>query len=125
MSGMDSETALLLEKLERVPDLLEAARREETQKGGDRYAIQSRLAQEHRAQQRPFLLAKPFRHPASCSTKEHSFGAVEYELVFPQGRGLFGARERAVKFTESELHEVREHGASFAPKLAELLLALP
>jgi hypothetical protein len=115
----------LLEKLDRVPDLLEEARREEEQKGGDRYAIRDRLAQEHRAQQRPFLLAQPFRHHQSCGSGEHDFGAVEYELVFPQGRGLFGARERTVKFTEKELHEVREHGAALPPKLAELLRALP
>jgi hypothetical protein len=125
MSPVDSETASLLEKLARVTDLLEEARREEEQKGGDRYAIQERLAQEHRAQQRPFLLAQPFRHRASCGSGEHQFGAVEYSLVFPQGRGLFGARERTVKFTQTELHEAREHGAALPPKLAELLRALP
>jgi hypothetical protein len=125
MSPADPETATLLAKLDRVPHLLEEARREETEKGGDRYAILDRLAKEHRAQQRPFLLAKPFRHHETCSTGEHGFGAVEYELVVPQGRGLFGAREKSVKFWEKELHEVREHGAALPPKLAELLRTLP
>jgi hypothetical protein len=125
MSPVDPETPRLLEKLDRVPDLLKEARSEEEQKGGDRYALMEQRAQEHRTQQRPFLLAKPFRHRVQCSTGEHGFGAVEYELVFPQGKGLFGARERTVKFTETELHEVREHGAALPAKLAELLRALP
>lgn len=125
MSPADAETARLLEKLDRVPNLLEEARREEEQKGGDRYAIRDRLAQESRDQQRPFLVAQPFRHRETCSTGEHGFGAVDYELIVPQGRGLFGARERSAKFKERELHEVREHGAALPPKLAELLRALP
>ncbi len=125
MSQRDAETARLLEKFERVPHLLELARREEEQSGGDRYAIMERLAQEHRKQQRPFLLAMPMRHFEHCASGEHQVGSIDYELIFPQGRGLFGARERSVKFSESELHEVREHFAPFSPELAELLRMLP
>ena len=125
MSLANPETERLLEKLDRVPNLLERASREEREKGGDRYAIKDRLEREHRDQQQPFLLAQPFRHHETCSTGEHGFGAVDYELVVPQGKGLFGARERSAKFKERELHEIREHGAALPPPLAELLRALP
>jgi hypothetical protein len=125
MSPRDAETTMLLEKFERVPHLLELGRREAEQSGGDRYAIMKRLAQEHREQQRPFLLSMPMRHMESCDSREHRFGAVSYELVVPQGRGLFGARERSVKFSERVLHEVREHFAPFTPELAKLIRSLP
>ncbi|MDY7227929.1 hypothetical protein [Hyalangium rubrum] len=126
MSPSDSETALLLTKLGRVPNLLELAIREETQKGGDRYAIQQRLASEHRALKHPFLLATPMRHFDNCSTGEHLFPATDYELVIPLGKGLlFGTRERSAKFTEMILHETRQHGAPFPPKLADLFRMLP
>lgn len=125
MSPKDAETAALLEKFERLPDLLALARAEEERSGGDRYAIQERLAKEYRSQQRAFALATPMRHMEQCASGEHHFGDVHYELVVPQGRGLFGPKERSLKFSEVDLHEVREHGASFAPALAEMLRALP
>ena len=125
MSQRDAETAMLLEKFERVPHLFELARSEADQSGGDLHATMERLAQEHRKQQRPFLLAMPMRHRDRCASNEHQFGAVNYELVLPQGRGLLGARERSVKFSERELHEVREHSHPFPPELAELLRTLP
>ncbi|WP_224361241.1 hypothetical protein [Hyalangium versicolor] len=125
MSQKDAETAPLLAKFESLPDLLALARREEEQSGGDRYAIQERLAKEHRAQQKPFVLATPMRHMEHCASGEHRFGAVRYELIVPQGRGLFGARELSVKFSEVDLHEVREHGTSFAPEISDVLRSLP
>jgi hypothetical protein len=121
MSPKDAKTAALLEKFERLPDLLALARVEEERNGGDRYAIQERLAKEYRSQQRPFVLATPMRHMEQCASGEHHFGAVHYELVVPWGRGLFGPKERSVKFSEVDLHEVREHGASFTPELVEAL----
>ena len=50
MSLANPETARLIEKLDRVPNLLERASREEREKGGDRYAIKDRLEREHREQ---------------------------------------------------------------------------
>jgi hypothetical protein len=125
MSQRDAETALLLEKFDRVPHLLELARSEAERSGGDRYAIMERLAREHRQQERPFLLAMPMRHFESCDSGEHRFGAVDYELVFPQGRGLLGPKERSVKFSEFDLHQVREHFHPFPPRVADLLRLLP
>jgi hypothetical protein len=116
---------MLLEKFERVPHLRRLAHGEAEQSGGDSYTIMERLAQEHRKQQRPFLLSMPMRHMESCDSREHRFGAVSYELIVPQGRGLFGKRERSVKFSERVLHDVREHFAPFTLELAELIRSLP
>lgn len=125
MSQRDAETAVLLEKFEKVPNLLTLSQQEAEQGGGDRYAIMERLAKEHRKQQRPFLMAMPMRHMAQCGSGEHRFGAANYELVVPQGRGLFGAKERSVKFSEEVLHQVREHSAPFTPEVAEVIRLLP
>lgn len=120
---MKPETALLLEKLERVPHLLELALSEAERSGGDRYAIQERLAAEHRARKQPFVLASPMRHPGSCA-QGHRFAEVQYQLITLQGGGLFGPRERKVQFHERELHEVREHGAPLPDALAAVLREL-
>ncbi|WP_224242176.1 hypothetical protein [Hyalangium gracile] len=125
MSLKDSETAALLETFERLPELLALARSEEERSGGDRHAIQERLAREHREHLRPFVLAMPMRHREHCASGEHQFGAVRYELIVPQGRGLFGPRELSVRFSEVDLHEAREHGAALPPELADVLRELP
>jgi gentisate 1,2-dioxygenase len=119
---MNPETSLLLEKLARVPHLLDLARKEAERSGEDRYTLQERLAAEHRARKEPFLLASPMRHPGSCA-KGHRFGEVQYRLI-TQGRGLFGSREHTVQFSEGQLHDVREHGAPLPDELAKALQAL-
>jgi hypothetical protein len=119
---MNPETSLLLEKLARVPHLLDLAMAEAARSGEDRYTVQERLASEHRARKEPFLLASPMRHPGGCA-KGHRFGEVQYQLI-TQGRGLFGSRERTVRFHEGQLHEVREHGAPLPDELATALRAL-
>jgi len=119
---MNPETPRLLEKLERLPNLLQLAMAEAQRSGGDRYAIQERLAQEHRDRKQPYLLASPMRHPGSCE-HGHRFAEVQYQLITLQ-RGFFGTREKRVQFLEGQLHDVREHGAALPEALADLLRAL-
>ena len=119
---MNPETPRLLEKLERLPNLLQLAMAEAQRSGEDRYAIQERLAAEHRAREQPFLLASPMRQPGSCE-HGHRFAEVQYQLITLQ-RGLFGSREKVVRFAERQLHDVREHGAALPEELAVLLRAL-
>jgi hypothetical protein len=113
---MHPETTKLFERFDRLPDLLALA-----QAGSvpDRYAEQDRLAREHDAQKKPYLLSMPYRQPGHpCSSGEHTPPAIKHTLVNP-------LRNERAELWESELHEARHHGAALPAAAATMLDNLP
>lgn len=109
------DTQSLLKKWESIPDLLQIAR--EQAKGGDAYALQSRLEAEYSAGKKLFRITTVFRHMDECATKEHRFAATTLFVVNPKGE--------SVEMTGVDLHEVEVHHGAFPPEIAAFLRNLP
>lgn len=109
------DTQTLLKKWQSIPDLLLMAR--EQAKGGDAYALQSRLEAEYSAGKKLFRITTVFRHMDECATKEHRFAATTLFAVNPKGE--------SVEMTGMDLHNVEVHQAAFPAGVAAFLRNLP
>lgn len=118
----------LVQRLRRLPNLLELARAREDAARPERdvYVIQAELAEELSAQKRPYVRAMPYRSPPRpCSTGAHPIPRVELTVVNPAGPRRLLRRTTEMTFEEAHLHEVEFHGAALTEQERTYLEALP
>jgi hypothetical protein len=108
---MDS-SQVLLDTFDRLPDLLALAKARDPV---NVYAVQDQLREKYRGTGQATHWSMPFRHLYQCGTCGVREGEVLHELEWTS-RG-----PDRVRFHESELHRIRQHGDAFPDDVATFL----
>lgn len=102
-----------IERLERLPDLLAAARRQAKM---NYYPIQEELRAQCRREGKPFLYSMPMRHMYTCGVCAQKSTDILRELEDPR-------RQARHRFPEEMLHQARLHDIPPDEETAGFLLA--
>ncbi|MBM9502197.1 hypothetical protein JWG44_18230 [Leptospira sp. 201903071] len=106
-----------LKRLKEIPNLfLESKKLAEKNSVTDPYPYLESLTKEFREARKSYQIGIPYRHIATCSTGEHRFVEVKYEVfIFAKGKEL--------KFSilESKLHEIEKHRDQFFKEEEKIL----
>ncbi|MBM9577949.1 hypothetical protein JWG45_12405 [Leptospira sp. 201903070] len=115
MTKKDSKEFLRL--LKEIPNLfLESKKLAEKNPIPDPYPYLENLTKEFRKAKKSYQIGIPYRHFTTCSSKEHRFVEVKYEVfIFTKGK------ESKFSILESRLHEIDKHQGGLLEEEEEIL----
>lgn len=112
-----NDSKVLLKRLRKIPDLfLESKKLAEIKSNLDPYPFLENLAKEFREARKSFQIGIPYRHITTCSSNEHRFSEVKYDVFI-----FFKGKELKFSILESRLHEIEKHEGSFLREEEKIL----
>ncbi|WP_100788130.1 hypothetical protein [Leptospira adleri] len=115
MTKTDSKD--LLRRLRKIPNLfVESKKLAKTDPLEDPYPHLENLKKEFRNSRKSYQIGIPFRHSTTCSTGEHRFTEVQYEVVV-----FTKSKELKFSISESKIHEIEKHDGNFSEEEKRIL----